>query len=107
MKEDDKNTDKGGAPPTPGGASATTENDEEKSGPIQTKRGPMKKPKRVSKKEQKRLDEEIPAKEKEELENLPHQEPFGMSNVSINIEPGSLTMIIGPVGCPNPRCCPL
>ena len=99
MKEDEKNTDKGGAPPTPGGASATTENDEEKSGPIQTKKKPMKKPKRVSKKEQKRLDEEKAAKEKEELENLPQQEPFGMSNVSINIEPGSLTMIIGPVGC--------
>ena len=53
----------------------------------------------MSKKEQKKLDEEKAAKEKEELENSPQQEPFGMTNVSVNIEPGSLTMIIGPVGC--------
>ena len=96
-EEENKPGQGGGAPPSKSGAPATTASGED--APIQTKKKPTKKPKRVSKKEQKKLDEEKAAKEKEELENSPQQEPFGMTNVSVNIEPGSLTMIIGPVGC--------
>jgi ATP-binding cassette, subfamily C (CFTR/MRP), member 1 len=62
------------------------------SGPIKTKS------KRIGKKEQKRIDDEKLAKENEAQANEPQQEPFGMSNVSVNIAPGTLTMIIGPVG---------
>ena len=92
-KEDEKKPGQGGGPPSSGAPATTTTSGE--GGPIQAK----KKPKRVSRKEQKKLDAEKAAKEKEELENAPQQEPFGMTNVSVNIEPGSLTMIIGPVGC--------
>ena len=95
-KEDEKKPGQGGAPPSSGAPATTTSGED---GPIQAKKQPTKKPKRVSKKEQKKLDAEKAAKEKEELENAPQQEPFGMTNVSVNIEPGSLTMIIGPVGC--------